>query len=115
MICDELMSKLHITRRYDSHGYLINDDGGERTLETKATAPLVPATFGHAVLVRVTLDLMARLDPIAELEFRGRNAATGTWDPGTWSRFCDIISAVWENKPRLLRKGPRGKSSYIII
>lgn len=53
------MSYIHITRRYNSHGYLVNGDGGERTLETKATAPLVPATFGHAVLVRVTLDLVA--------------------------------------------------------
>jgi hypothetical protein len=34
-----------------------------------------------------------------------QNATTGTWYPGTWSRFCDITSAVWENKPRFVVQG----------
>jgi len=63
---------------YNLYSYHVTGDGGERLLETKEAAALVPTTFGHAVLVRVILDLVARRDPIAEVEFRDRNAATGT-------------------------------------
>lgn len=64
--------------------------------------------LAHAVLVRVTLEWSSaesdekRDDPICR---SGRNAATGAWNPGTWSRFCDITSAVWENNPRSVARG----------